>query len=240
MSLINMHRSVKRVMKSLLLALLLTAAAPYVRAQDAQHGEHREGATAHQSGHESGHFSWHQVFWTTTPDGEEKPNWEFWGSVVNFALLVYLIRRMAKAPMARFLSDRREGIERGILEAADVKRAAEEAFNTYTERMKTLDSELAKLRKDVADASERERARIVAEANDTVARLKVETENLIQRQGEQLEAQIRREVVSAAAEAAEKAVRELSTPEDQKRMADVFMRELGKIAEKAPAKEKRA
>jgi F0F1-type ATP synthase membrane subunit b/b' len=55
---------------------------------------------------------------------------------------------------------------------------------------------------------------------------------LIQRQGEQLESQIRREVVSAAAEAAEKAVRELTTPEDQKRLADAFMRELTKLADK--------
>ena len=243
MSLRTMNRSVTRmrVLKCLFLAVMLVSATPRVRADE---GHHDEGEAADHSGH-GGHarMGWSAVFWRTNTEGEREPNWEFWGSVVNFALLVYLIRRMAKAPMARFLTDRREGIERGILEAADVKRAAEEAFNTYTERMKTLDGELAKLRKDVADASERERARIVAEANDTVARLKTETETLIQRQGEQLEAQIRREVVTAAAEAAEKAVRELATPDDQKRLADAFMRELSKLAEKSPSlkpKEKRA
>jgi F0F1-type ATP synthase membrane subunit b/b' len=97
--------------------------------------------------------------------------------------------------------------------------------------MKTLDDELAKLRKEVSAAAERDRARISEEANATVARLKAETESLVQRQTEQLEAQIRREVVAAAAEAAERAVREMSTPEDQQRLADAFLRELGKVAE---------
>ena len=228
---------VKRVTKSLFFVLLVAGFAPLAARADEHHAEHEADAEAEHGEHggHHGHFTWHDVFYKTE-NGEEKANLEFWGSIVNFALLVYLIRRGAKAPLAKFLSGRREGIERGILEAADVKKAAEEAFNTYTERMKSLDAELAKLRKDVADASERERSRIVAEANDTVARLKAETETLIQRQGEQLEAQIRREVVTAASEAAEKAVRELTTPEDQKRLADAFMRELTKLADKSEEK----
>jgi len=234
MSRSNKDGFVKRVSKSLYFALLLAAAAPLSAHAD----QHAPTPTAHEddveqhSSHGGHHrMTLHDVFYTHGPDGEEKPNWEFWGSVVNFLLLVYLIRRMAKAPLSRFLSGRREGIEKGILEAADVKRAAEEAFNTYTERMKSLDSELAKLRKEVTEASERDRARIVAEANDTVARLKAETETLIQRQTEQLEVQIRREVVTAAAAAAEKAVRELTTLEDQQRLADAFTRELTKLAD---------
>jgi F-type H+-transporting ATPase subunit b len=163
---------------------------------------------------------------------------EFWGSVVNFTLLVLLLTYMGRKPLNAFLTSRSQNIQRGISEAAEVKRAAEEAFNTYTERMKTLDAKLAKLRKDVADAAERDRTRIVAEANEGVARLKAETETLVQRQAEQLEAQIRREVVSAAAEAAERAVREVTTPEDQQRLAEAFVRELGTLA--SHSKEKRA
>jgi F-type H+-transporting ATPase subunit b len=185
--------------------------------------EEEAGAEAEEPGHH-GHLTFRDVV-----AGHE--SLQFWGSVVNFALLVYLIRRYAKAPLAKFLNDRREAIDRGIREAAEVKRSAEQAFQTYNERMKSLDDELAKLRKEVAAAAERDRARISEEANTTVARLKAETEALVQRQTEQLEAQIRREVVSAAADAAERAVRESSTPEDQQRLADAFLRELGKVAD---------
>ncbi|HEY2736498.1 MAG TPA: ATP synthase F0 subunit B [Polyangiales bacterium] len=159
--------------------------------------------------------------------GEEAP--QFWGAVVNFGLLVWLIRRLGKKPLANFLSERREDIERGILEASDEKRRAEAVFNEYTERMKTLDKELAKLRQDVAQAAERDRARIVAEAEETVARLRSDTEVLVARQTEELQAQIRREVVEAATTAAARAVREATTPEDQRRLAEEFVRELSQV-----------
>lgn len=206
------------------LTLLVAAAAGPAYAAEGfdEEGEHAE----EHHGHEP--LTLREIF-----TGKESKL--FWGSVVNFSLLVYLLVRMGKRPLADFLNGRRDSIERGIAEASQVKRAAEEAFNTYTERMKTLDSELAKLRKDVAEAAERDRTRIAAEANDTVARLKAETETMVQRQTEQLEQQIRREVVAAAAEAAEKAVRELTTPEDQERLANAFMRELAKVADKTAA-----
>lgn len=220
---------ISRICKRFAFLFLLATAAPQLAHADVEAAEHQ--AEAAEEGHHGHHgkLTLDQII-----NGEHK--WEFWGSVVNFALLVFVIVRMGKKPVGAFLSSRREGIERGISEAAEVKRAAEQAFNTYTERMKTLDAELAKLRKDVAEAAERDRARIVAEANDSVARLKAETDALVQRQAEQLEAQIRREIVAAAAQAAEKAARELSTPEDQQRIADAFMRELGKLAERAEEK----
>ena len=220
---------ITRFSKQLAIMLWLCAVAPQFVQADNADSEHAEAEHSGHGGH--GKLSFKEIF-----TGEHSV--EFWGSVVNFSLLVILIVRMGKKPVAAFLSTRRSGIERGITEAAEVKRAAEAAFNTYTERMKSLDAELAKLRKDVADAAERDRARIVAEANESVARLKAETDSLVQRQAEQLEAQIRREVVQAAAEAAEKAARELTTPEDQQRLAESFMRELSKLAD--GAEEKRA
>jgi F-type H+-transporting ATPase subunit b len=218
-------------LRILTLCLLFASAAPRIARADEHHGHVEKAAEGAEK--EASHSGHHEpVTLKSILTGEE--SMQFWGAVVNFALLAWLIRRMSKAPLQNFLTTRRSGIERGIAEANEVKRAAEAAFATYTERMRSLDSELSKLRKDVAEAAERDRARIVEEANDTVARLKLETENLIQRQAEQLETQIRREVVSAAAAAAEKAVRELTTPEDQQRLANAFVRELSKVVNKAP------
>jgi len=216
----------------LAITLLLAAATP----QLVQADEHEAEAEADEAANEApedghhGHLTLRSIL-----NGEEKL--QFWGSVVNFALLVYLIRRMAKTPVQKFLTERSDVIERGIADAAELKRSAEAVFTEYTERMKTLDRELAKLRSDIAQAAERDRVRIVAEAEESVARLKAETNELVSRQAEQLEAQIRREVVAAAADAAERAVRETSTPEDQRRLAEAFVRELeksSKTAEQAP------
>lgn len=155
---------------------------------------------------------------------------EFWGAVVNFGLLVFLVIRMAKKPTREFLLDRRGKIARGIEEAAEAKAKAEAIQLEYSERLKTLDQELNKLRSDIAGAAAQERARIVAEAEQGAQRVKAETEALVARQAEQLEAEIRREVVAAAIAAAERAVKEGATADDQRRLAESFARELGQVA----------
>jgi F-type H+-transporting ATPase subunit b len=208
-------------------ALALTLFTPAFAAADSREAEHDAEAEV-KGEHHGGPVTFKEIF-----TGHEA--WQFWGSVINFALLVYLIRRMAKKPLDNFLGERRAAIESGIQEAAEVKRKAEATFNEYNERMKSLDREIAKLRTDIAAAAERDRERIVAEAQESVARLKSETEALIARQSEQLEQQIRREVVEAAASAAERAVREASTPEDQQRLAEAFMRELAQVKHGARA-----
>jgi F-type H+-transporting ATPase subunit b len=204
-------------------ALLLAASHPFAVFADSE-AEVAEGATeeaGHEEGHH-GHLTFHEVI-----AGHEAL--QFWGAVVNFVLLLWVIRKLGKAPLASFLTTRREKIERGIQEAAAVKAKAQAVFNEYTQRMSTLDAELNKLRSDIAKAAAQDRAQIVADAEETAKRVKLETEELVARQAEQLETEIRREVVQAAIDAAGKAVREAATADDQRRLADAFAREMAKV-----------
>lgn len=153
---------------------------------------------------------------------------EFWGAVVNFGLLLFVLRRLGKKPLTSFLEERRREIEVGMTEAAEAKKKAEVVFGEYTSRMQTLDQELAKLREDMAKAAADEKARTIAEAEEGATRMRAETEALIKRQAELLEAQIRREVVDAAVSAAERAVRQAANAEDQQRLAEAFAQELAR------------
>ncbi len=219
----------KALLKISTLALAMSAST--VVADDVHEVAGEAEAAADHSG-QHGHLSFREVV-----SGEHA--WEFWGSVINFLMLVALLRMMSKRPLQNFLNNRRESIDKGIREASAVKAKAEAVFNEYTERMKTLDQELTKLRSDIASSATQDRAKIVAEAEESAKRVKAETELLVTRQAEQLEADIRREVVQAAIDAAERAVREVATAEDQRRLADAFARELA-LASAGPAKEKRA
>jgi F-type H+-transporting ATPase subunit b len=200
---------------------------------------HAEEPAEHSS------LSFRQIFLGEVPEGASEEQqaeakhetMSFWGAVVNFTLLVVLIVVAARKPVAGFLGARREELSRGMTEAADMKAKAEVVFNEYNERMKTLDAELAKLKSDMARAAEQDKAKIVAEAEESTRRLRIETEALIARQAEQLEAQIRREVVEAAMAAAERAVREKTTSEDQRRLAEAFARELAAAKPASPEKQ---
>jgi F-type H+-transporting ATPase subunit b len=200
---------------SLLLAGFLLLQSPAARADEG-------GEVAAEAGHGEGHG--HLTFRGLAT------SLEFWGAVFNFTLLVVILHRLSKQPMHKFLTERRERIDRGIREAAQVKAKAEAIFNEYNERLKTLDQELNKLRSDIAKAAVEDRARIVADAEETAKRVKTETEALVARQAEQLEAEIRREVVQAAVEAAGRAVREAVNADDQRRLAEAFAQELAKVS----------
>jgi F-type H+-transporting ATPase subunit b len=206
---------------ALALCLLVGSGATLALADDTHEAAHEAGDSADHSGH-------HHLTFRDVISGHEAL--QFWGSVVNFILLVVVIRMLAKRPLKNFLETRREAIDKGIRDAAQVKAKAEAVFNEYTERMKTIDQELNKLRSDIAAAAVQDRARIVADAEETAKRVKAETEQLVERQGEQLEAEIRREVVQAAIEAAERAVREAMNTDDQRRLADAFAKELAKVS----------
>lgn len=211
------------VMRASLASALLVAASQPLAALAAD--EEVAAEATEEAGHEEGHHG--RLTLREVVAGPEAL--QFWGAVVNFALLVWLIRRLGKQPLASFLTDRRARIEHGIQEAAVVKAKAEAVFNEYTERMKTLDAELTKLRSEIAKAAAQDRAQIVADAEEAAKRVKAETEELVARQAEQLQAEIRREVVQSAIDAAERAVREAANADDQRRLADAFVRELAKV-----------
>jgi F-type H+-transporting ATPase subunit b len=204
---------------SLMLATVLLVQTPVAFADEPdQVAAEAEHEASHGEGH--GHLTFKDLMKSV----------EFWGAVFNFVLLLVVLQRLSKQPTQKFLQERRERIDRGIREASAVKAKAEAVFTEYTERLKTLDQELNKLRTDIAKAAVEDRARIVADAEETAQRVKAETEALVARQAEQLEADIRREVVQAAVEAAERAVREAVSGDDQRRLAEAFGQELAKVS----------
>jgi len=192
------------MLRSLFLAIaLLTAAAP---------------ALAEEHHHGPLHFGDVVAF--------DKEHGAFWASVLNFALLVWLLRRAGKRPIGEFLQSRRAEMERSMNEAAEMKQKAEARYKEYTDKLAQLDTELGKLKSDIAAAAEADKKQIVAEAEENARRLKRETESLIEQHSKQLSANVRHEVVEAALVAAEQRLRAAITDTDQERLADGFKRRL--------------
>jgi len=148
---------------------------------------------------------------------------EFWGAVINFGLLVWLLRRYGAKPLREFLVSRRAEMEREIAAAAEVKAKAEAKYQEYSQRLGQLDQELAQLRKGMETAAAEDRLRILAEADDTARRLRRETESQIEQYTRALSDTIRRELVGSAMIQAEKLLREAITDADQQRLAQSYV-----------------
>jgi F-type H+-transporting ATPase subunit b len=150
----------------------------------------------------------------------------FWAAVINFTLLLFVLRRLARRPVTTYLRDRRLIMERTMNEAAAMRAKAEALHKEYTDRLAQLDKELQKLREDIARAAEDDKKQIVADTEETARRLRSETEGLIDQHAKALAASVRRDVVEAATSAAEQILRGSLSDGDQQRLADAFKQNL--------------
>jgi F-type H+-transporting ATPase subunit b len=197
-------------------AIALSAAVPARLA----HAQDRAEVVAEEAAAEAAHGDVHD---------EHAPFYEqttFWAAVINFTLLLLVLRKLGSKPVAAFLQDRRRVMERSISEAAEMRAKAEALHKEYTQRLAQLDQDLQKLRDDIARAAEDDKKQIVADAEETARRLRSETEGLIEQHAKALSASVRREVVEAATSAAEQILRGSLTDSDQQRLADGFKQDL--------------
>lgn len=155
---------------------------------------------------------------------------EFWGAVVNFGLLVFVLVLLGRKPLGNFLVGRRKGIEEGLAEAARLREAAQKRYEEYTDRLEKLDREIAEIRKEMIAAGEAERDRIVADAEAKAARMRREAEFLIEQQMKQLRVDLTREAVDAAVTAAEEVLRKGTSAGDQQRLAQQYVERLAEEA----------
>lgn len=178
-------------------------------AQDAEHGEEHAGA-AH---------------------GEHGVNWlEIIAGFVNLAVLLGILVYLARKPTRAFLVSRRAAVVDGLAEAQKMKAAAEAKYKEYQSRLAHLDEELETIKSEIIASGEAERERIVAEAERKGARMRRETEFLIEQQLKQLRIDLTKETVEAAMVAAEKVLRERATSDDQQRLAKAYLTKLGPAA----------
>jgi len=198
-----------------------------------QHGEEHDPpeAAAHGEGHEAAHGEGHgapHAYHAEDITGHV----EFWAAIVNFLLLVAVIYLLARKPLAGFLTNRRRGIEEGLEEAQRMHEEAEKKYDEYSRRLEKLDEEMERIREEMIKAGEAERDRIVSDAEASAARMRRETEFLIEQQMKQLRVDMTREAVEAAIAAAEGVLRDQTSGSDQQRLAEEYLERLAEHARK--------
>jgi F-type H+-transporting ATPase subunit b len=157
----------------------------------------------------------------------------FWAAVLNFVLLLLVLRKLGGKGISEFLKTRRATMEASINEAAEIKAKAEAKHQEYTARLATLDAEMAKLKTDLEAAAAAESKRIAAEAEEAAKRARVETDSLIEQHAQTLAAEVRREIVEAAVLAAQQVVAQSVNPGDQQKLADGFRQRIETLASKS-------
>ena len=146
---------------------------------------------------------------------------------INFLILIFLLTKFLFKPLTKFLADRSAGIEKSLAEAKAANQAAATAQAEYKAQMREAQREIAAIREQGQREIEAERQRLLQasreEAERLVAQAKVEIEAEIKR----ARVSLREEVATLVLAAAERLLGRTVSGDDQKRLAEQYIRELG-------------
>ena len=146
---------------------------------------------------------------------------------VNFLILVALLSRFLYTPLTKFLKERAEGIEKSLAEAKLAREAAAKAQEENRSQILATQREAAALREQAQRDVEAERQRLLKASRDEAQRLMEEAKAAIEAETKRARATLREEVVGLSLAAAERLLGRSLTGDDQKRLAEQYVRELG-------------
>lgn len=154
------------------------------------------------------------------PKGTPLP---FGAMLLNSAVLYWLLVRFAKKPIADGLKARKANILRGMEEAGQMKKEAEERLADYEQKLATVDQEIERVRHDMRAAGQSERKRILAEAKEKRTRMERDAQTLISQELKSAREGLLAEMSRAALRSAENTLRSRVTAADQARLAEDYL-----------------
>ena len=143
--------------------------------------------------------------------------------LINFLIFFYLLKRFLMPVIKNHLRSRREGILTAVKTAEDDKVQAETVLQDYRGRLARLDEETKEIRETLRAEGEREKARLLHEAEDLALRIKGDADFLALQEEKVARQQLREEIARKAKEAAEQAIKANMRATDQERLIDEFL-----------------
>lgn len=196
------------------------------------HGDEGHGAGAHGAHHEP-HFSDINWFYGVlgTKEGVE-PSFllrppdmpaPFGALLINAAILYFILYKILAKPIRDGLVARKEGILRGMEEAARMKREAEARLEEYEQKLDHIDDEIERVKKEMQEAGERERERILKEAKERRERMERDAKLLIEQELKAAREELLREAARAAVSSAQSTIESKISASDHARLADEYL-----------------
>ncbi|HKE19042.1 MAG TPA: ATP synthase F0 subunit B [Kofleriaceae bacterium] len=148
-------------------------------------------------------------------------------ALINFAVFVSILVKFAGPKLATYLRVRHETVKGQLDEAARLRAEARDKLDEYNRRIEGMDQEVTRLMHEIRAEAEAERDHMLAQARSQAEALTREAQLRIESEIARARLALEREVVAAAVAAAEKVLRERTTPEDQARLFDGFIASLG-------------
>jgi F-type H+-transporting ATPase subunit b len=162
----------------------------------------------------------HEAPWYNRPGMEA---WKF----INLAIFVGLLYYFLRGPLREALRTRREGIRRELKRAQAEADAANAKLREVEARLSRLDTEVSDIRAHAEKEAEEERERIRLSAEQEAAKLRDQARREIESAGKAAQQQLREYAAEQSVRMAEEIIRRDISAEDDVRLIDMEVQELG-------------
>jgi F0F1-type ATP synthase membrane subunit b/b' len=151
--------------------------------------------------------------------------WKFLNLFLFIAVLYFLLRK----PLGNIFRERRESIERELSRAKQERDAAEAKLAEVNARLAKLDAETAAIREQSEREIAAEAARIQQQTQEEIAKLREQAAHEITAAGKTVKQDLRRFAAEESVKLAEQLIRQDIRPDDDTRMVNREIQELGGV-----------
>lgn len=147
--------------------------------------------------------------------------------LANFIIYAFIIIKFA-LPLARdFLKTRREEVLSTITQAAAKKQGAEALVREYKNKLAGLDKEVQSIQASLRDEGEREKSKLISEAQAMAVKIKEDANFLADQETKIARQKLREEMANQAEAAARELVQRNLSAADQSRLVRDFIQSIG-------------
>jgi F-type H+-transporting ATPase subunit b len=147
--------------------------------------------------------------------------------LVNFGVLLFILIKFAGGALNKGLKARHEQLKADLEDANRLRTAAEARAKEQESRLANLEKEIANMRAAITAEAESEKQRLLSAAEEKARRIQADTKFQLEQQVKEAQLRLRNEVAAASIKVAEELLRRGVTPQDEQRLLQTFIAELG-------------
>ena len=149
---------------------------------------------------------------------------DFWQRVLNFAIMAgVIIFLFKKFNLKGFFTKRTKNIANTLNELETKKKEAEKTYEEYKQKLAQLDKETDRILQEYIEMGEKEKAKIIANAEKAAADIRVATDLAIEQEIKNAKADLQRDIAEFSVTAAEALLKEKIGEEDHNKLVNDFM-----------------
>jgi len=149
--------------------------------------------------------------------------WDFMWRLLNFAVLMYILYRLAWKRLVNFFRNRREDIKTSLAETKDRKVEAEERFKEYEVKLTKATDDIQGISEMIKEQGLAEKKKLIADAEKAAEKMKEDARARMDQEMKKAGSQLRTEAVELSIKVAEDILKRNVSQEDHEKMVKEYM-----------------